>query len=83
MPALSYFGNIVWKDVFESMNTGAWKDVFESMNIDVRLEKHLWLTDMKPPNHTTCMGTGADRKFFMRGGKGGVGETSCAASLTQ
>ncbi len=26
VPALQYFGNAVWKDVFESMNSGGWVD---------------------------------------------------------
>ncbi|KAG2485745.1 hypothetical protein HYH03_015554 [Edaphochlamys debaryana] len=45
VPALSYFGNVVWTNVYDEMNAGA------------------------------------DRKYFLLGGKGGVGKTSCSSSL--
>lgn len=46
VPALGYFGNVVWQEIYDQMNTG-----------------------------------GAERRYVMLGGKGGVGKTSCAASL--
>lgn len=93
VPALTYFGGVVWQDVFShlvSTNSSANGGSSSSgSNGGAARGGPAAVSGATTPSSSSSSGGGAmvataasgRRKFFMLGGKGGVGKTSCAASL--